>query len=160
MTCCSCPGHSDILAVWSLVASFIRNPRAHIRPYQYSILQTRGIHYLIQKSTRHNFGQHDLHVLHFDYTISVLWQGSFIIRVYFDDVELHTNVVISSMNNPDDSFSLPVQSIMDAFELLKRDVRRACYTQVGDAARIQEEIEGCERMRAMIDLVCQPILHC
>ena len=73
---------------------------------------------------------------------------------------LHANMMISSMSNPDDSFSLPVQSIMDAFELLKRDVRRACYTQVGDAARIQEEIEGCGQMHAMIDLVCQPIPHC
>jgi hypothetical protein len=48
---------------------------------------------------------------------------------------------------------LPLQTITRAFDLLKHDVQAALHTQMGDPARLQEQIQACDRLQAQITMV-------
>ena len=48
---------------------------------------------------------------------------------------------------------MPVESIFEAFELLKNDVARACRTQIGDAARLGEQLDACNRFHVSVTQV-------
>lgn len=48
---------------------------------------------------------------------------------------------------------LQVSNIFQAFELLKSDVLRACRTQIGDAARLGEQRDACDRLFATVTQV-------
>ncbi|THH14994.1 hypothetical protein EUX98_g9532 [Antrodiella citrinella] len=48
------------------------------------------------------------------------------------------------------SVPLPLSSIITAFDLLKRDVEVALNTQVGDGARLEEQVQACYRFSASV----------
>jgi hypothetical protein len=48
---------------------------------------------------------------------------------------------------------LPLASIYQAFELLKRDVERSLHTQIGDVARLEEQVHACHCLQAQIEQV-------
>ena len=50
-------------------------------------------------------------------------------------------------------YSLPVRSIFTAFDLLKRDVEVALRTQIGDRARLDEQVRVCHRLLDSIQMV-------
>lgn len=57
------------------------------------------------------------------------------------------------MSDPSNPNTLPLLSIGQAFELLKRDVQRTCLTQVGNARQLQEQIQACLRFENTITQV-------
>lgn len=65
---------------------------------------------------------------------------------------------MSAPPSPESSLPRPLDNILTQFELLKRDVNTALRTQLGDAARLEAQIQVCRRLLQYIEQVASAAL--